>query len=270
MASGNTTSPSLMVPAAGVAVGVLVFWGLNFWFHTPIIPTLDDVIAHNPMGNVTRPTAAAAAEETAELGPYQRVCQACHQADGKGMTGAFPPLAGSEWLTQDPETPIRIVLMGLSGPIEVAGTQWNAAMPPPPAMSDADIAEAITFARKNFGNDASEVTEAMVAEVRTSLGGRANPWTSAELAALRPAAGEAAAAPDGGAAPAEAGDAVPPTGEEAAAPGQAPEEAAKAAAPAEGAAAAPAAQPTAAPAEAEAAAPAAQPAPAGPGTETTE
>jgi len=128
-------------------------------------------------------------------GAYATVCQSCHQADGKGMPGAFPPLAGSSWVTGDPETPVRIVLLGLSGEIEVNGTKFNAVMPPPPAMTDEQIAEAVSHARTSFGNSASTVDAAFVKQVRDSLSGRTDPWTASELNALRPA---------GGAAPAEA------------------------------------------------------------------
>jgi mono/diheme cytochrome c family protein len=143
-------------------------------------------------------------------GAYATVCQACHQADGKGMPGAFPPLAGSSWMTGDPETPVRIVLLGLSGPIEVNGAQFNAVMPPPAGMTDETIAEAISHARTSFGNTASKVDAAFVKQVRDSLAGRTNPWTAAELLALRPAAGAAPApvAPEG-AAPAPTEGAAP-------------------------------------------------------------
>ncbi|MCI0454943.1 MAG: cytochrome c, partial [Candidatus Dadabacteria bacterium] len=50
---------------------------------------------------------------------YANICAACHQANGQGVPGAFPPLAGSEWLLKDAETPILIVLHGLQGAIEV-------------------------------------------------------------------------------------------------------------------------------------------------------
>jgi hypothetical protein len=100
-------------------------------------------------------------------------------------------------LIGDPETPIRIVLLGLSGEIEVKGTKFNLVMPPPgtplpgssapaqPPLDDAKIAEAITYARTNFGNSASAVDAELVKKVRDSLGGRATLWTAAELTALR-------------------------------------------------------------------------------------
>jgi hypothetical protein len=106
------------------------------------------------------------------------------------------------------------VLLGLSGEIEVKGTKFNLVMPPagtplpgatapPPPLDDAMIAEAITYARTSFGNQASPVDAEMVKKVRDSLGGRTTPWTAAELTALRTGTaggGDAANAGAGGAA----------------------------------------------------------------------
>ena len=60
---------------------------------------------------------------------YANVCQACHQADGKGLPGAFPPLAGSSGFYGTPEKHAGIIVHGLSGAITVQGTAWNGAMP---------------------------------------------------------------------------------------------------------------------------------------------
>jgi mono/diheme cytochrome c family protein len=222
----NDTKPSMIAPLGGVVVGVCVFLGANFTAGRAIVPTVENV--NNPshgLSPVTYPTEevqAAGAEATG--GVYATVCQTCHQADGNGVKGAFPPLAGSEWVTQDPETPIRIVLLGLQGEITVKGETINAMMPPPPGLSDEQVAEAVSFVRTNFGNSAGEVDVELVKKVKADLGGRTNPWTAAELSALRPAAG---------AAPAEAGEGE--EAEEAAAEGDA--EGAEAPAAAEGEAA---------------------------------
>lgn len=194
---------ALLAPALGAGTGFVFFVLLCLWFGRPLIPTAGATHV-DPMANIQRPQLASAAAEGPK-GVYETICKTCHQADGKGMPGAFPPLAGSEWVTGDVETPIRIVLLGLGGPIQVAGQSFNAVMPPPAGLSDAQIAEAVTHIRVNFGNKASECTEEKVAEVRASLAGRTTSWTAAELDALRVAepSPEAPAA-DGGAAPAEA------------------------------------------------------------------
>ena len=52
-------------------------------------------------------------------------CTTCHQANGQGIPGTYPPLAGSHIATGTPERPIAIVLHGLSGPITVEGKTYN-------------------------------------------------------------------------------------------------------------------------------------------------
>src|SRR3954470_3158083 len=76
--------------------------------------------------------APAAAADPVEMGKKlfnNAACNTCHQATGVGVPGAIPPLAGSEWATGPEERVIRIVLHGLQGPIKVAGTDYNSAMP---------------------------------------------------------------------------------------------------------------------------------------------
>ena len=51
-------------------------------------------------------------------------CAACHQPEGTGMAGAFPPLAGSDFLTKnDKQTVLASVLKGISGKITVNGNE---------------------------------------------------------------------------------------------------------------------------------------------------
>jgi mono/diheme cytochrome c family protein len=189
----------------GVAIGILTFAGLNIWFGRPFIPSTDDLPTI-----LKEPPPSAAMAVTAPAGPTDpgeqvfQTCAACHQANAQGLPGAFPPLAGSEWVGADPETPIRVVLHGLSGPVTVKGAPFNSMMPPPPGLDDDKIALVLTYVRSHFGNTASAVTKEQVVAVRTSLAGRAKPFTADELQALRPAGGAAPAAGDAAAAPAAA------------------------------------------------------------------
>lgn len=116
---------------------------------------------------------------------YAGVCQACHQADGKGVEGKYPPLAGSEWLLQDSFTPARIVLFGLEGEIRVKGNGFNNKMPQfQDKLSNEEIAAAISFARSSFGNKGVAVIPAQVDSMRRAYGGR-GPWGAAALENLR-------------------------------------------------------------------------------------
>jgi mono/diheme cytochrome c family protein len=113
------------------------------------------------------------------------VCQACHQATGLGVAGQYPPLAGSEWVTGDVETPIRIVLYGFEGPVTVKGVSYNNKMPHfYDKLSDEEIAAVISHIRSTWANDAPAAKTEDVAAVRSKYGVRA-PWTAAELAAAR-------------------------------------------------------------------------------------
>jgi mono/diheme cytochrome c family protein len=130
-------------------------------------------------------TTMVASAGGAEL--YQR-CVTCHMADGNGMAGAFPPLAGSEWVTGKASHSIAIVLHGLQGEIDVKGARYNGMMMAYGTgvpMTDDEVAAVLTYVRSNFGNSAPAVTAAEVAAVRAATAGRTTPMTVAELEALQ-------------------------------------------------------------------------------------
>ena len=116
---------------------------------------------------------------------YETLCLNCHQPDGKGLAGIYPPLAGSEWVTGDKNALIRIVLHGLSGPISVGGISYGVAAPvpmPPMGLDDQQAADVLSYVRETFGNGAPAVTPAEVGAVRAATSSRATFWTAAELA----------------------------------------------------------------------------------------
>lgn len=92
---------------------------------------------------------------------YAKLCIACHQATGLGIPGAFPPLAKSDYLNKDANRAIKGVVKGLNGPIVVNGVKYNGAMPPA-ALSDQEIADALTYVYNSWGNNKTKVTVAMV------------------------------------------------------------------------------------------------------------
>lgn len=104
---------------------------------------------------------------------YKSYCQSCHQPDGSGMAGVFPPLAGSDYLLEDPERAIGIVLQGLSGPIEVNGNTYNAVMPHLAYLSDEQIADVLTYVLNAWGNDGGYVSVEQVAAGREQVAGTA-------------------------------------------------------------------------------------------------
>lgn len=109
-------------------------------------------------------------------------CTACHQVNGQGLPGAFPPLAGSEWVTGRAEIPIAIVLHGMQGEITVKGAKYNNVMTPwGTTFNDQEIANVVTYIRSQWGNKAKAVTAADVAKVRAATKARKASFTAAEL-----------------------------------------------------------------------------------------
>ena len=114
-------------------------------------------------------------------------CVTCHQQDGSGVAGAYPPLAGSEIVNGPPEQIAAILLHGLNGPLRVRGAMYNGEMPAWGAkLSDEQIAAVITYVRASFGNSSPPVESELVRQVRAATASRSSPFTEAELHALRP------------------------------------------------------------------------------------
>jgi len=112
---------------------------------------------------------------------YARTCIACHQPTGLGLPPVFPPLANAPIVAGNPELPVKFILQGLMGPITVNGMTYNSMMPPVAGVSDADIADVLTYVRQSFGNQANPVTADQVKAIRAANAGRTTMWTTAEL-----------------------------------------------------------------------------------------
>ena len=133
-----------------------------------------------------RPTMHAAAQGPDGKVVYSTTCAACHQATGEGVEGTYPPLAGSEIVNGDENKVIRIVLNGLTGPVEVAGETYSGMMPPwGGVLKDPEIAAVLTYVRSTWGNKGAPITTAKVAAIRAATASRTTPWTAAELANVK-------------------------------------------------------------------------------------
>lgn len=97
---------------------------------------------------------------------YTRVCQACHQNDGQGVTGVFPTLAGAEWVVDEPDNTVKIILNGLRGELVRDDATYNGVMPAFDNLSDREIASVVSYIRTSFGNDADEYPEERVTQIR--------------------------------------------------------------------------------------------------------
>lgn len=97
---------------------------------------------------------------------YQTHCRVCHQNNGRGDGTRYPPLTRSEWVMGDRDRLIRVMLEGLSGPIEVDGKAYNNPMPHFAYLTDPQVADVLNYVRNAFGNSADSLSAADVARVR--------------------------------------------------------------------------------------------------------
>ena len=109
-------------------------------------------------------------------------CAVCHSLSGLGEEGKGPPMVDSEWILGSEERLVRIVLNGLHGPVKVQGKVYNNGdMPAVLTMTNAEIAEALTYVRREWGNVAAPVDPATVKRIRAAVDDREEPWTEKEL-----------------------------------------------------------------------------------------
>jgi mono/diheme cytochrome c family protein len=169
-------------PALTIAFGLLVF-ACGYYLAT---------YSGDFRGDVYNETRASGSESQAAkpvdpvvLGQrlFNGKCVACHQPDGKGRPGQFPPLAQSEWLLGPPEIPVRILLYGLQGDVTVSGQHFNGNMPTfGEQLKDEQIAAVLTYVRQEWGNQADAVSAELIETLRKT-DQRKQPWTIDELKA---------------------------------------------------------------------------------------
>ena len=148
--------------------------------------------------------AVAGATETTELTPAEKGkkifsanCATCHQANGLGVAGQYPPLAGSEIVLGGARRPAMIVLKGLQGPLTVKGAHYGSAVMQPweKTLTDQKIAEVLTYIRQEWGNTAGPVSPENIAALRKELAGHPESWTEPDVLAVPADAGLPGGAP---------------------------------------------------------------------------
>ena len=104
-------------------------------------------------------------------------CSGCHQLNGEGRVGIAKSLVGSRWANAPAPQVIRIVLHGKEGEM---------LMPPVGgSLTNEQVAAALTYVRRSWGNAALPISPAEVAEARGASAGRKKAWTEVELATIR-------------------------------------------------------------------------------------
>ncbi|MCR6495776.1 copper-containing nitrite reductase [Thermomonas sp. S9] len=105
---------------------------------------------------------------------FAGTCSTCHQPDGKGLEGVFPPLAGSDFIKANPGRVPGIILHGLTGKITVNGKEYNSVMPPMSQLTDDEVANIATYVLNSWGNPGGQISKEQAAAARTAKPGNAS------------------------------------------------------------------------------------------------
>lgn len=170
---------------------LFVFAALCFWGGVYLVENSGGYRwdAYSPDFNPHADAPKAEPKPLAEVGAkvFRNQCAQCHQGTGQGVPGVYPPLAGSEWVTGNDERLARILINGLNGPVEVAGSTYNGNMPAfgPNGLNlkPREIAGVLTYIRAEWGNAAGEVTEEAILTYMDRDSARGTPWSAEELLA---------------------------------------------------------------------------------------
>ena len=114
-------------------------------------------------------------------------CASCHQASGMGLGDQYPPLAGSEWVSVNPELIIKVITKGLKGEIQVKGKTYAPAggmAAVSNLKTDREIANVATYVRQAWGNESPEVSDEEVAQVRADSADQKDQWIGQELQSI--------------------------------------------------------------------------------------
>lgn len=94
---------------------------------------------------------------------YEKNCQSCHGADGKGLGTLYPPLTDSTYLKLNKNKLACLIRNGQEGQIKINNIIYEGLMPGNETLADIDIAQVIVYITNSFGNkqgfyDAEKVT----------------------------------------------------------------------------------------------------------------
>lgn len=153
-------------PLAVFAVA-LIAWGGWYYFQNTGYPAA--------AGDRRTPIVAVPADAVDGRTVYAGNCAACHQANGLGLAGVFPPLVSSDWVLRNDARLVQILLHGINGELVVKGETYNGLMPAFAQLSDAELAAVMSYVRSDWGNDAPPITPEQVAEGRERFPDR-GPW----------------------------------------------------------------------------------------------
>lgn len=98
---------------------------------------------------------------------YVTHCNNCHLEEGQGLRMLIPPLAGADYLRDNPAEVVRGIRHGMQGPMEVNGKVYNYPMPGNIELTEFQIVNIVNYINQAWGNDYPAIT---VTQTREWLG----------------------------------------------------------------------------------------------------
>jgi mono/diheme cytochrome c family protein len=171
------------IPLAAAAVTLaMVLFGVGYLLSSESLGSAELGDRRTVADLAGAPAASGQAADGRAL--YAAHCAACHQPNGKGLAGVFPPLDGSEWVNGDARLVSNILLHGVSGEIEVTGVAYRGAMPAFGHLGDAQLAAVASWVRSQWSNRSPPVDAAAFARERKASARSAPFDGGAEVKAL--------------------------------------------------------------------------------------
>lgn len=123
-------------------------------------------IAALVVATAAAPDAKAASSSAAGAKIFAANCTGCHGLNGIGQPGIFPSLVANPYVSGDAKRVIHTVKYGLTGKIVAKGVKYDGVMPAwRGTLTDAQIANVLSYIRTTWGNRGSLVTAAEVRAV---------------------------------------------------------------------------------------------------------
>lgn len=89
---------------------------------------------------------------------YDQHCGNCHMEEGGGLRNLIPPLAGSDFLRDNPAAVVRGIRYGMEGPMIVNGITYDHPMPGNQDLSEFQIVNIMNYVNNAWGNDYGQIT----------------------------------------------------------------------------------------------------------------
>lgn len=139
---------------------------IQYAFSTILVTTLLSCSGNNSSQKSESSTSTIDTKKGEQL--FNSNCATCHQANGMGIPGAFPPLSGNKNMSMGNQALITLILEGKSGELIVNEVKYNGMMPPFTTLTDEEIATVLTYTKVKFSSDKNAVTTEEVKKLRVS------------------------------------------------------------------------------------------------------